>query len=308
MAEITVDNLEPDEEIIFDKRHSLWEIWRNFLIGIGAIVVLVLLLNKFKPGPSEGGETAWGYIILISILSFLFLLSYGVDPFFKRRKMGGRSLAFPVIIMVLIAGAWIAMFAFRNNQGFSDIWTTLAWIAFFVVIAGWLVYPILKWYFTHFILTDRRLILSWGILNKKSKIIPLDQINDISSSQNLFERIFRYGDVVIESAGEFGQQPFTNIGDPTKTRTLILQQRRISADGQSSRSGREVAAEMARIMRDQAPAASSERRTPEPGAGAVELDVVEGLSKLDELRRSGALSEEEFQEAKRELLDRMRED
>jgi hypothetical protein len=32
---------------------------------------------------------------------------------------------------------------------------------------------------------------------------------------------------------------------------------------------------------------------------------VEGLSKLDELRRSGALSEEEFERAKKDLLDKL---
>jgi membrane protein YdbS with pleckstrin-like domain len=308
MADIRVEHMEPGETVLFDKRHSLWEIWRNFIIGGMAIVGLVLLLTKFKPGSSDTGETSWGYIILISILALFLVITYGAVPLFKRRRIKEQGRIFPITIMIVAAGAWIALIFFRDNENFADIWTTLAWIAFAVVIVGWLIYPILKWYFTHFILTDRRLMLNWGILNKKSKIIPLDQINDISSSQNLFERIFNFGDVVMESAGEFGQQPFTNIGDPIKVRTLILQQRREFEEGQASRSGREMASEVAKAMQQgAAPAAPAQAET-QPAGKDRDLDVVEGLSKLDSLRSSGALTEEEFQEAKKELLDKLHEE
>jgi hypothetical protein len=43
------------------------------------------------------------------------------------------------------------------------------------------------------------------------------------------------------------------------------------------------------------------------GTGGRELELVEGLRKLDELRRSGALTESEFQEAKQELMEKLRE-
>lgn len=311
MAEIKVELLESGEAVVFDRRHSLWEIWRNFIVGGAAIVTLALLLTKFKPGPSNTGQTVWGYISLISILAGFFLILYGAAPFVRRRFIAdayrGRDLVLPVVAMLAAVGVWVALFVYRNDTGFADIWTVLVWLAFVVVITGWLVYPILKWYFTHFILTDRRLILNSGILNKKSKIIPLDQINDISGSQNVWERIFGYGDIVIESAGEFGQEPFTNISDPIKARTLILQHRRLYEEGQASRSGKEMASELARTLQGQA-AAAPVQATRDAAGKTVELELVEGLGKLDDLRQSGALTEEEFQEAKKELLDKMHEE
>jgi membrane protein YdbS with pleckstrin-like domain len=307
MAEIKAEILEPGETVLFDKRHSLWEIWRNFIIGGIAIAVLVLLLTKFKPGPSDTGETSWGYIILISILALFLAITYGAVPLFRRRRIKEQGRIFPILILIVAAGAWIALFFFRDNENFADIWTTLVWIAFAVVIVGWLIYPIFRWFFTHFILTDRRLIVNSGILNKKSKIIPLDQVNDITSSQNVWERIFGYGDIVIESAGEFGQEPFTNIGDPIKVRTLILQQRRQSEEEQASRSGREMASEMARTLQGQTVPTGSPQASAQPADKDRDLEVVEGLKKLDDLRLSGALTEEEFQEAKKELLNKLHE-
>ena len=284
----------------------MWEIWKNFLIGAGALVALILLLTTFKPGPSAEGETNWGYIALISILALFFIAVYGAWPLFKRRNMAELKPLLPVTVMILAVAGWITLMVFENNEGFSNIWTTVAWIAFFVVIIGWLVYPIFAWFFAHFVLTDRRLILSTGIINKHTMAIPLEMVNDVRSSQNAWERIFNYGDVVIETAGEFGQQPFTNIGHPLEVKKQIFEQRSTYEQKQDSRRGQEMAREMATAM--QAPAAPAAPAPPQAAAGGSgELDIVEGLRKLDDLRRSGALTDEEFQQAKKELLDKLKE-
>ncbi len=299
MGDMTSEMLEAGEEVVFDKRHSLWEIWREFLVSAVAVVALVLLVTRFKPGPAgTPGETNWGYILLVSVLALFALALYGLWPVVKRRGQEERRLALPVFSAALVAAAWGALMWFRNSKGFADIWVAVAWAAFVVVIVGWLAYPLLRWYFTRFILTDRKLILSSGILNKSFKVIPLDQVNDISGSQNVWERVFNYGDLVIESAGEFGQQPFTNIGDPGKVRSLILEQRRLFLERKQGMASYPASA-----------AASAPPPTgqdmPSRGGASEDLELVEGIRKLDELRRSGALSEEEFQRAKRELLERL---
>lgn len=286
--------IEPSETIIFDKRHSLWEIWRNFLIGAGAIVALVFLLTTFKPSPDP--ETNWGYIALIGILALFFIAVYGAWPLFKRRNLPQKRMFIPVSVMVLAVGGFIVLMVFENNERFRDIWTTVVWIAFFVVIAVWLIYPIFAWIFAHFVLTDRRVILSQGIINKNTMSIPLEQVTNIRSSQNAWERIFNYGDVVIETAAEFGQQPFTNIGHPLDVKKQVFEQREILEDTQEVKQSKDVAREMAAVLQPgQAPAA--------PPAAASETGVVERLQQLSELHESGALSDVEFQKAKQELLD-----
>jgi membrane protein YdbS with pleckstrin-like domain len=292
--------LETGEQVIFDKRHSLWEIWKNLLTGAAAVVALVLLLTKFKPGPTDPGGARDGYLTLISVLAGFVLIAYGIWPLIRKRRAQGKARIIPILVAVLATAAWVVLFLLRNNPEFSAKWDILAWLGFFFVVLVWLVYPILKWVFTRFVLTDRRLIFSSGILSKKSKMIPLDQVNDITGSQNLWERIFHYGDVVIESAGEFGQERFTNITDPVRVRTEILQQRRLYEEVRSSLAGKEMAREVGEVLKQQPAAAGAQ-----PGASR-ELELVEGLKKLDELRQSGALTEDEFQEAKRELMEKLR--
>lgn len=306
MGDFLKRQLVEGERVIFDRRHSLWDIWRNYLIGAGAIAALVLLLTTFKPGP---GQDHTGYIVLISLLAAFFLLIYGVVPILKRRffadAYAGKDFVLPVGVIILSVAGWIVLFVYKGNQRFADIWTAVVWTAFGVIFIGWLAYPILRWYFQHFILTDRRLILHEGILAKRAIHLPLDQVVDIRSRANPFERVFRYGDIVIESAGEYGQQPFTNIGNPEEVKRIILQQREIFEDEQARRQGRELATGIARSIRAEAPPAAPPQAAPSPAGGADGLEVVEGLRKLAELRDSGALTDEEFQRAKKELLDRM---
>jgi uncharacterized membrane protein YdbT with pleckstrin-like domain len=290
--------IEPGETVLFDKRHSLWEIWRNLLIGAAAIVALVFLLTTFKPSTEPG--TNWGYIILISILALFFIIGFGAWPLWRRRKLAERHRFFPIAIMVLAVGGWIALLVFENNESFINAWTVVVVIAFVVVIIGWLIYPIFAWFFAHFVLSDRRVILSQGILNKTTMAIPLEQITNVRTSQNVWERVFKYGDVEMESAGEFGQQTFTNIGHPLEVKTQIFEQRDLLKEGQETRRGHEMAKEMATVMQaGPAPVAPAAVQT----AAVAEPSIVERLEKLTELHSSGALSDEEFQKAKQELLE-----
>ncbi len=125
----------------------------------------------------------------------------------------------------------------------------------------------------------------------------MDQVNDISGTQNVWERIFNYGDLIIESADEFGQQPFTNIGDPNTVRTLILERKRIFLEEREGKRLASVSGLGEEGLQMEAAGGGT--------SGSVkvrELELVEGIRRLDELGSSGALTEEEFRRAKRALL------
>ncbi len=82
-----------------------------------------------------------------------------------------------------------------------------------------------RWRTTWFVITTERLIVRTGLFNRTGKEIPLEVINDVAFGQTIGERIFRSGDLLIESAGEHGQSRFTDIPDPEGVQALIYQTR-----------------------------------------------------------------------------------
>jgi uncharacterized membrane protein YdbT with pleckstrin-like domain len=152
-------------------------------------------------------------------------------------------------------------------------------IATLVLVVGalvWLFVRFLRWTTTNFVVTTDRLVFRSGVLAKHGREIPLERVNDITFHASVFERIIGAGDLVIESAGERGQQMFTDIPHPMKVQNEVYRQ--IEA---------------------------AQQRDADRMAGRRELSVPEQLEKLDELRQRGVISQAEFDTKKSQLLDRM---
>lgn len=97
-------------------------------------------------------------------------------------------------------------------------WTSIIPAAAFVIFA---LAPYVRWRFTMFVLTNERVITRAGVIAKHSKEIPLETINDVAFSQSMIERILGAGDLTIESAGEKGQNTFSNVRHPEKVQLAI---------------------------------------------------------------------------------------
>ena len=179
-----------------------------------------------------------------------------------------KSVAVTVaLLMVLLwALSWDGSNVLEDLGGFVAV-------AVFVVALGWVGVRWLKWRSTHFVVTSDRLIYRSGVFAKSGIAIPLERVNNINFHQSLLERIIHAGDLQIESAGQDGQQLFSDIRRPDEVQSLIHAQ--IEENDQRSRFG-------------------------EPPAAT---DVASQLEKLEGLRDRGTLSEAEFEREKRRLLD-----
>ncbi|MGH9153687.1 MAG: PH domain-containing protein [Acidimicrobiales bacterium] len=174
----------------------------------------------------------------------------------------------PVVVLV---GAIAGAVALRDVDP-----ARIALLLVIVASALWLATVYARWATTHVVVTTDRLIHRTGVLGKQGKEIPLERVNDIAVSQTLFERLIGSGDVTIESAGERGQQVFTDIAKPFLVQNIIYTE--------MERAG----------ARDAARA-----------VGARELSIPEQIEKLDELRQRGVITQAEFDAKKAQLLDRM---
>jgi uncharacterized membrane protein YdbT with pleckstrin-like domain len=71
--------------------------------------------------------------------------------------------------------------------------------------------PFLRWQATHYVITNRRIVLRSGILSRRGRDIPLNRVNDVSFEHGLIERLLRTGSLTVESAGERGQLVLTDV-------------------------------------------------------------------------------------------------
>jgi uncharacterized membrane protein YdbT with pleckstrin-like domain len=133
-----------------------------------------------------------------------------------------------------------------------------------------------RWATTNIVVTTDRLILRAGVLAKSGREIPLDRINDISFHQSLFERLIRAGDLVVESAGERGQETLRYVPDPEHVQRELYRQMAAVQERAGGRAG-----------------------------GQRELSLPEQLERLDELRQRGVITQAEFDAKKADLLRRL---
>lgn len=194
-------------------------------------------------------------------------VAYDLRPhfwFFAKQAAAG------VLVLVLLVGV---------NQLGDDPQQVALWVWGLVAVvwAGWIVARLLVWLNTHFVVTSDRLIFRSGVLSRMGREILLERVNDITFHQSLWERMIGAGDLMIESAGEQGQQRFTDIPQPEMVQQEIYKQ--IEAHDRKTRGG--------------------------PPAPAGEPPIPEQIEKLAELRDRGVLNEQEFDEKKRQLLERM---
>ena len=172
------------------------------------------------------------------------------------------TIILPTLITILSVAAIIAV---AVSVDAPEVWYAVGGIVLLwsiIALPQWI-----KWWFTHYVVTNERLIVRRGFIARQGKEIPLEVINDVAFSQTVIERILHSGDLLIESAGEQGQSRYSDIPDPEGVQSLIYQLR-----------------ETRTLNLQGAPTA------------------VEQLDMLARLHRDGVLTDEELAEKKQKLL------
>jgi uncharacterized membrane protein YdbT with pleckstrin-like domain len=157
-----------------------------------------------------------------------------------------------------------------------------------LVLLAWFGWRYLRWITTNFVVTTDRLIYRHGVLSKHGIEIPLDRVNTVFFRQSIFERLVGAGDLVIESASETGRQRFSNVRKPSAVQNEIYRQIEANENRKYDRVGVSAAA-----------GSSAGQRTDDTES------IPAQIRQLDELRKQGLLTEEEFTRKKQQLLDRM---
>lgn len=149
----------------------------------------------------------------------------------------------------------------------------VAGLALTLVPLTLLIRALLRWWNEVYLVTNRRVVQVGGILNKSVIDSSLEKVNDVVLRQSLLGRLFNYGDIEILTGSEIGVNRLNRIADPLRFKQVMLDQK----------------------------AALGERL----GLEAPAVDETTALlAQLEALRRSGLLTEAEFEEKRRALRKR----
>jgi uncharacterized membrane protein YdbT with pleckstrin-like domain len=181
-----------------------------------------------------------------------------------------------VVLLVSVVGGIAALV--RTE---SDVLRMVAAVAVLVCLV-WFVTRYVQWITTELVLTSDRLIWRQGVIAKQGIEIPIDRINTIFFFQKIWERLLGVGDLMVESASASGEQRFENMRHPSRIQNEIYIQKEAS--------------ERRRLGRSMAPASAAATTGP---------SAADRLLRLNELREAGAISDEEFQAKKSQLLEEL---
>lgn len=211
------------------------------------------------PRPTLSGEGTFTYDPAMKYPTRLLSSEEEIAAAFRPHWM---AIVLPALISVLSVAAIIAAVLLLETP---EVWFVVAGVLLIwlmVAVPRWI-----SWWFTHYVITNERVIVRRGFVARQGKEIPLEVINDVAFSQTVIERLLRSGDLLIESAGEQGQSRYSDIPDPEGIQALIYRYRE------------------ARMLGLQ-------------GAKTA----VEQLEMLAKLHRDGILTDEELAEKKEKLL------
>jgi len=149
---------------------------------------------------------------------------------------------------------------------------------------GKLTLDLLNWWNEVYVVTNRRVIQLEGIVNKHSIDSSLEKVNDVVLEQSALGRLLDYGNVQILTASEIGVNLFERVARPVRFKTEMLNQKEGVSRLESFRCKAEEVLS---------------------GEGPVAADIPRLISELDDLRKKGIITEEEFQREKGELLEKL---
>ncbi len=175
-----------------------------------------------------------------------------------------------VAVGIVIAGLSVVGGIFAPPLPWFGLVLLLVPVVHFVV--AWL-----TWRSHQLVVTSQRIIQISGLVNKRVSDTLLEKVNDIISRQTATGRMLGYGDVEIISGSGLGADVFRRIADPDGFKKALLEQNKpAAAEPSAARAG-----------------------------GGEDENATALIRELADLREKGVLTDEEFAQKKRELLERI---
>jgi hypothetical protein len=212
------------------------------------------------------------------------------------------------------------------RQGFSILALGLLLIGL-----AWLTQIYLDWYNQDYVITNRRVMKVEGILSKRSADSSLEKINDAVLEQSLFGRMLGYGDLDILTANEQSVDRYRMLSEAqTFKKTMLDEKHKLEQDvfqipapplraapaAAVAGAGAATATMPGPSMGDPGMTTAAVEPAPASGAHAAPAtapaprqmtseEITRAVGDLADLRDRGAISPEEYEAKKQDLLERL---
>jgi hypothetical protein len=211
------------------------------------------------------------------------------------------TLAMSFLVNLFLVAVILALYFVLDGLAKSNpnlgvlkiVQTLLLFLLLFPVARlGW---DVIQWEAEQYIITNRRVIQTEGIVNKKTSDSSLEKVNDVVLTQSVMGRILGYGDLEIITGSDIGINLLKRLASPVKFKTVMLDQKAVMHDPDIFDKPGPAHVHTTGTLLGAQPAAASD----------VEDDPLKRIGELDNLRKSGAITDAEYQAAKAKLLAKL---
>jgi uncharacterized membrane protein YdbT with pleckstrin-like domain len=218
-------------------------------------------------------------------------------------------------VFLIVAGVvLLGLVAWLKLPSGQLVYNVVSGAALVCLVAGllFILYRAWHWSAQDYVVTNRRLLKVEGIFNKRSADSSLEKINDAILAQGLLGRLLNYGDLNILTAADEQVDDYHMLNGPKEFKIAMLNAKNaLATDFDTRRPSPPMRAQPAEAAPPLPPA--DEQPAPEttdvPASAAGEPDsaaeITRTLARLADLRDRGALSAEEYEAKKTELLGRL---
>lgn len=189
----------------------------------------------------------------------------------------------PRMIMAMLIVSVITVLTVFAAQRLNQQLVLLA-LALNILPVIWFVSKFLDWMNEEYIITNRRIVQTEGVVNKSVIDSSLEKINDVVLTQSALGRLMNYGDLDILTASQEGINKLTLLSDPVKFKVTMLNAKEAMRDSDDWHQRAGAVAQSGAVSR---------------------ADIPKLITELEELKNRGLITAEEFESKRKRLLDQI---
>lgn len=137
-----------------------------------------------------------------------------------------KKLVLPAATLLLtsaVAGFLLGVIQARLDGTPAAVSACVVIVAWALIVGWRSVVPFVSWATTHFILTDRRVLVRTGVLTHSGIDIPMGRISNVQFRHGLVDRMLRTGTLVVVSAADDPLE-FDDVPEVQQVHALLYEQ------------------------------------------------------------------------------------